>query len=185
MLFPFSYNKQGGFYGKKLLFNIIILLIIAGIGLYFLSNNLQFTASILEGFSGKSTSVTNRQRQIEHLLSRLNENCLGYVFGVDPILSKLGVRVETSFFNIFSKVGIPGTVAYYCCINLLMFVKQRGPFYIVFLKRLVMWIGISLSLVSVTGASIEGVKGMFFFFLVMGVLLSYNINKYEYSLRRG
>jgi hypothetical protein len=54
MLFPFSYNRQGRFYGKRLLFNIIILLIIAGIGLYFLSSNLQFTASILEGFSKKA-----------------------------------------------------------------------------------------------------------------------------------
>jgi hypothetical protein len=186
LLLFFSYNKKGKASLKSIMPNILLLLVIGSVLLYLLKDNLQFIVSILEGFSSNSKSVSARQGQIIRLFDSLSNNEAGYLFGVSPILSYLGVRVETSFFNIFAKIGIFGTITYYCCINLLLFVKQKGPGYIVLLKRIIMGIGISLSLVSVTGGSIEGVKGMFFYFLVIGVLLSYNTNtkNHEYSICR-
>jgi hypothetical protein len=176
-LLPFSFNKKARITFKSV-FPAIILLLLVGIFLfYLLKDNLQFIASIVDGFSNRSSSVSNRQNQIINLYNNLNDNKLGYIFGVMPILSRSGYRVEISFFNIFAKVGVIGLISYYCCVNILIFVKQKGPFYIILLKRIIMWIGISLSIASVTGGNIEGVKGMFFYFLVIGVILSYNTPK--------
>jgi hypothetical protein len=174
LVFPFSVNKKAKFSFLKFILVIILIVIVGSIFYYILIDLPQFKGSIIDGFSSNSKSVSNRQGQITNLINDLNDNTIGYIFGVKPILSYLGVRVEASFFNIFAKIGILGTIAYYCCINILLFIKQKGPRYIVLLKNIMIGIGISLSLVSVTGASVEGVKGMFFYYLIIGVILSYN-----------
>jgi hypothetical protein len=171
---PFSFNKKAKIAFGKLIATSLLLVFVGILCFYLLKENLQFMASIVNGFSDKSTSISNRQGQILTLFNDLKLNPFGYIFGINPILSQIGVRVEASFFNIFSKIGIIGTISYYCCINMLLFVRQYGPKFIVLLRNIIVWVGISLSLVSVTGGSIEGVKGMFFYFLIIGVILSYN-----------
>lgn len=147
--------------------------------IYLAENFLQFRVSLYDSviaaingdFSDKSFS--QRIHTFDRLLGDIELQPLSVLYGTDPLFLYRTLRYEMSFFNISAKIGLVG---FFClCMvysyPVLLTIKTR---YVSPSTILLSCVFLSIVLASVTGASMEGIKGSFIYFLALGSLYTNN-----------
>ncbi|MCA0950243.1 hypothetical protein [Shewanella chilikensis] len=161
------------------MFSVLALFLMACLIVYLAENFLQFRVSLYDSviaaingdYSDKSFS--QRIHTFDRLLSDIELQPLSVFYGTDPLFLYRTLRYEMSFFNISAKIGLVGFLCICIVYSYPMFLAIKNKF-ISPSTILLTCVFLSIVIASVTGASMEGIKGSFIYFLALGSLYTYN-----------
>lgn len=173
------YVCEKGFRILKL--NSILFFFVVSVGLYFFINyladsNEQFKISVYDSFvdalSGdlEDRSYSARLLSLDLAYSYIIDKPYLLLTGFMPLTTHDTIRFEMSLFSIFAKYGLLGLFLFFYVFLFPLLRKEKNmSSSLIIFRNSLLATAISVLLMSFTGATIEGVKGSFLFFSLVGV----------------
>lgn len=159
----------------KFVFSILVIVFLVSLVFYYLyENNEQFRVSVYDSialaiqgdYSDKSFSA--RIESFDLFLDAINNSPYLIFTGFLPLTTHDTIRFEVSFLNLLAKYGLVGFMLLSLSFFMPLVKNVNSNAQIYYFRASLLSLCIAIFITSLTGATLEGVKASFLYFVILG-----------------